>query len=445
MSRFRLPPWLACAAGIGLALPVQAAPASENLQPFQLVRSLQLVQDRIAGGDHAALPMQAKLLELTDARLRQAGTDAYSEPRNFRALLVYGMSGGNPATLLEAIARLTLDKPDQALADAVISYLEGDPAAALKAFDGIELNALSDDIVTFVCLVKGSLLAREAPQTALELLDRARLLAPGTLVEEAALRRSIAIAASLSDADRFTRASTQYVARFLHSPYASQFADSFVAGAVALDAAIGRDKLDDIVSMMDAERKHVIWLRIARGAAIEGLAGLSAFSAAKAKSGKGEAGGNDARAQLYSGLSKVADEPMEDLEKKLRGIDRNQLSPGDRMLLDAVRTVTSEVIAPPAGVFAAPPSASARQSPAAAAAPDAITPQDEAELPLVEGMMPEPDSAASTPSPASPAPASPAVAADAQPPANPDQTDEAIAKTRRAIGKIDQLLGTAPL
>jgi len=46
--------------------------AQDTLQPYQLVRSLQLVQDRIAAGDHAAMPMQAKLLEMTDARLRQA-------------------------------------------------------------------------------------------------------------------------------------------------------------------------------------------------------------------------------------------------------------------------------------------------------------------------------------------------------------------------------------
>ncbi len=32
------------------------------LPPYQMVRSLQLVQDRIAAGDHAALPIQRKLL-----------------------------------------------------------------------------------------------------------------------------------------------------------------------------------------------------------------------------------------------------------------------------------------------------------------------------------------------------------------------------------------------
>ena len=42
-----------------------------------MVRSLQLVQDRIAGGDHAALPMQRKLLEMIDAALRAAEPDDF--------------------------------------------------------------------------------------------------------------------------------------------------------------------------------------------------------------------------------------------------------------------------------------------------------------------------------------------------------------------------------
>ena len=45
------------------------------------------------------MPMQAKLLEMTDARLREADAEDFKDPKNFRALLVYGMSGGNPATV----------------------------------------------------------------------------------------------------------------------------------------------------------------------------------------------------------------------------------------------------------------------------------------------------------------------------------------------------------
>ena len=62
-----------------------SALASSTLQPFQMIRSLQLVQDRIANGDHAALPMQRKLLEMIDERLRNGTVDDLAEPRNLSA------------------------------------------------------------------------------------------------------------------------------------------------------------------------------------------------------------------------------------------------------------------------------------------------------------------------------------------------------------------------
>jgi len=97
-----------------------AAFAQDALQPYQLVRSLQLVQDRIASGDHAALPMQAKLLEMADARLRAADADDFKDPKNFRALLVYGMSGGNPVTVEVAASRAQTDPQSLAIAKGII-------------------------------------------------------------------------------------------------------------------------------------------------------------------------------------------------------------------------------------------------------------------------------------------------------------------------------------
>ena len=144
---------------------------------------------------------------------------------------------------------------------------------------------LPSDLGAFLALVKGSLLATDEPAAALTLLDEARLLSPGTLVEEAALRRSVGIAVAQGDAARFALASTQYVERYLYSPYASQFADSFVSGVIALHMSISQDKLADITSMMDPEREKVIYLRIARRAAIDGLSDLSAFASARAEQG----------------------------------------------------------------------------------------------------------------------------------------------------------------
>ena len=427
-----------------------AAFAQDALQPYQLVRSLQLVQDRIASGDHAALPMQAKLLEMADARLRAADADDFKDPKNFRALLVYGMSGGNPVTVEAAASRAETDPQSLAIAKGIISYLNGRPAEAIETLKPIDPMTLPSDIGAFLALVKGSLLATEEPAEALKLLDDARLLGPGTLVEEAALRRSVGIAATKGDAARFALASTQYVEDYLYSPYASQFADSFVSGVIALHMAISVDKLADITSMMDPEREKVIYLRIARRAAIDGLNDLSTFASARAEHGRdGIHNADDPRAALYAGLSTVTSSTIDDVRAALGKIDRSKLSDGDRALLDAAQAIASEVIAPPAAlpVEKLAPGA-VEQKPATETA--AAEKPDETGLPPVEGAMPE-QPVASSDKPAAPAAEVPAVAVASvlpasatAPAADPDPTDAAIVKARRQLDTIDQMLGAAP-
>ncbi|MCF6124157.1 chemotaxis protein MotC [Mesorhizobium sp. M7A.F.Ca.CA.001.07.2.1] len=433
--------------------------AQDALQPYQLVRSLQLIQDRIAAGDHAALPMQAKLLEMADARLRAANAEDYKDPKNFRALLVYGMSGGNPVTVEAATSRATTDPQSLAIAKGVIDYLNGRPGEAIEALRPIDPMALPPDLGAFLALVKGSLLAGDQPATALRLLDEARLLSPGTLVEEAALRRSVGLAVAQGDAARFALASTQYVERYLYSPYASQFADSFVSGVIALHMSISQDKLGDITSMMDPEREKVIYLRIARRAAIDGLNDLSAFASARAEQGRdGNTNQDDPRALLYASLSTVTSGTIEDVRAKLGKIDRSRLSEGDRALLDAAQAIAGEVVAPPTALPAEKPA----PVPAAAAqpVPEIATAQgaDDSGLPPVEGAISEqpavtaassgpaanaPDTAAAaSPDPATVMPASaPSPAAGPEP---ADPTDAAMTRTRRQLDLIDQMLGAAP-
>ncbi len=454
---------------LGLGVTTSAL-AQDPLQPYQMVRSLQLVQDRLASGDHAALPMQNKLLEMADARFRASKPDDFKEPRNLRALLVYGMSGGNPVTVRGAAGRIQLDQTNQAIVDGILDYLGGQPGPAIAALQPIDPMTLSPDVGAFVALIKGSLLAIDDPVQALTLLDQARLLSPGTLVEEAALRRSVAIATTNGDAARFAQASTQYVERYLLSPYASQFADSFVAGVVTLHMALSQDKLADITSMMDTERERVIYLRIARRAAIDGLNDLSAFASTKAiPQDKGATQADDPRAELYASLSSITSATVDDIRAKLKTIDRSRLSPSDRSLLDAAQQITQEVVAPPIpAVFDRPPSTpvgpesksnvAAREKAGTADDPagearTAPAQDDGSDLPPVEDAIserPATETAAKPPE----APASATQDAAIQPPpatilpasanGGSDTTDAAIADTKRKLDKIDLLLGASP-
>ncbi|MEI5681227.1 MULTISPECIES: chemotaxis protein MotC [unclassified Mesorhizobium] len=422
------------------ALPVSAR-AETQLQPFQMVRSLQLVQDRIASGDHAALPMQRKLLEMIDERLRKTGQDGFDDPRNYRAMLVYAMSGGNPATIDTILSRLVLDEQNRGIGKGLLDYLNGQAVSARTTLGPVDPMKQPPELGAFLALVKGSLAANDNPQGALKLFDQARLLGPGTLVEEAALRRSIGLATAHGDAGRFTLASTQYVERYLRSPYASQFADSFVAGVIALHDSIDLAKVSEITTMMDAEQERVIYLRIARVAGIDGFKELSAFASAKAEKNTGSdavAGGEDPRALLYASLASVTSGTDEEIRAMLAKIDRARLSAGDRKLFDAVAAVASKLT----GTLPTPSRQEVRQAIPITAAADESDPlvieADPLPLDAVEEQQPQDIVEASAPvALAESTPAQPVV----QTPADPG--DEKLVANRKKLEEIDKMLGDA--
>jgi chemotaxis protein MotC len=411
-------------------LPPAYAAGGSALQPFQLVRSLQLVQDRIANGDHAALPMQRKLLEMIDAKLREGDSQELGEPRNFRAMLVYAMSGGNPTTIEAAMARVDIDAENRGIGAGILNYLTGRPKEAQTALAAVDPMLAPAELGAFLALVKGSLVALEDPKSALTLFDQARLLGPGTLVEEAALRRIVGICGTTGDPERFMAASSQYVRNYLRSPYASQFADSFVSGIIALNASLGLDRIERIVAMMHAEQQQVIYLRVARRAAIDGLKELSAFASEKAeRKAPGRKQEEDPRALLYSSLSSVTSGSIKEVQAKIARIDRSRLSDSDRRLLDAVRAVAAEVTAEPPA-----PNPRTAGPPASGGSKPAVTPVAGADRARAGGVLV-----------AAPrqAPTVKTAATVAETAAVPDPAAALVAETRKKLEAIDKLLGEA--
>jgi chemotaxis protein MotC len=318
---------------------------ASTLEPYQMVRSLQLVQDDLAAGDHAALPMQRKLLEMIDERLRTAPKEEFADIRNLRAVLVYGVSGGNPRTVEIVLARLGVTK-DNPVAAGVLGYLQGRTEEAITALDAVDPMKEEYELGAFLALVKGTVLAGQDPAAGIQFLDQARLLAPGTLVEESALRRTVSLAAALGNAERFLRASSQYVRRFLRSPYASQFADAFVAGAVSLYPGLSTETMSEVIGGMTPDHQQVIYLRLARRGMLDGLMELSAFAAERAAE-SADRQASDPRADLYSSIASVTSANVGEVAAKLKAIDPTQLSEGDRKLLTAAKAVAAEVLAAP--------------------------------------------------------------------------------------------------
>ncbi|MEZ5811884.1 MAG: hypothetical protein R3D45_10775 [Rhizobiaceae bacterium] len=354
------------AAAAALALCCMARPGAAGdlppLEPYQLLRSLQLVQDRIAGGDQAGLPLQGRLMVMTDAGFREASAARMADRRNIKALIAYGLSGGNPETVVSLASLVPRDDPLSGLSLGVVGYVTGREETARSGFAKVDPLTLDADIAAYVALAKGNLNVDHDPELAVAMMRIARLLAPGTLVEEAALRRMMALEMKSGDMKAFIRASVQYARRFHASPYAEQFAEMFTNAVVEMDAAHASLALEAVDGAMPVPYRDAIYLRVARKAAIRGTLGLAELAAAKigaavrhADAGKDgdevspRGGGNDTaalRSRLYSGINSITDEGGVEALAKLDGIDDTKLPREDRRLLKAAKAVARAVLEP---------------------------------------------------------------------------------------------------
>ena len=320
----------------------------ESLEPYKLVRSLQFVQDAVVQGDHSAMEMQRFLIGVIDSRLRQADQKVFDDPRNVDAALIYAMSGGNPATLDILAIRDKFGNFDNEVTTVLRAYLNGRAAKTQTELSEVVEIYRDTEIGPYITLVAANVSAALNDSGALELFDWARLTAPGTLVEEAALRRSLFIAAQKNMVDEALHYAQLYARRFINSPYAGQYADLLVDLVLLNYETIGDDGLSEILSFMDRPRKREIYLRIARKAAISGLRDLAVFASDKAEALLGI---NDATpqamAELYSGMAKIPTDGVDGVLESINALSGARLSRRDRALRKAAEVVASEVVKKP--------------------------------------------------------------------------------------------------
>ena len=320
----------------------------EVLEPYKLVRSLQFVQDAVVKGDHSAMEMQRFLIGVIDSRLREAEQEVFDDPRNVDAALIYAMSGGNPATLDILAIRDKFGNFDNEVTTVLRAYLNGRAAKTQTELTDVVEIYRDTGIGPYITLVAANVTASMNDVAALELFDWARLTAPGTLVEEAALRRSLFIASEKNMIEEALHYAQMYARRFINSPYAGQYADLLVDLIQTNYSEIGEEGLSEILSFMDRPRKREIYLRIARKAAISGMRELAVFAADKAEALLGT---NDATpqamAELYSGMAKIPTDGVDGVLESINALSGARLSQRDRALREAAEIIASEVVRKP--------------------------------------------------------------------------------------------------
>ncbi len=345
-----------CVLAVILAMPFSVKPVpalaeAVEIPPFTMIRSLQFIQDSVVLGDHSAGEMQRHLLALIDERLRGADASDFEDRRNVDAVLVYTMSGGNPETLARLMRGEARTAFDSELAEGLTVYFSGKPeqarpqlVRALRQFEG-------SPIESYLTLVTANVTAARDIEAALRLFDRARLLAPGTIIEESALRRSAHVASLDGRVERAMKYSERYVRRFLNSPYASQFVDVFVHMVVSHSDKVDASQMEYILSLMDVARQREIYLRMARMSTIAGKEELALLAAGRAEALSGNKRDVVQKlAKFYAGVASVSTENLDEAIDAVASMPEGNLSDRDKALRDAARIVAQEVTRKPSPI-----------------------------------------------------------------------------------------------
>lgn len=321
----------------------ELAPASTEIAypdgtPRDLVLSLQVLQDQIAAGSTEAFAAQREVLDRIERAFSKMPPEAWSEPGNAAALVTYTLSGGKPTTLREVLTRGPMPPLDDKLLHGALAYVEGRAGAAKNALAGVDARSFPPSMGSQVAIAQAALQIDDDPVEAGRLLDLARLLSPGTLAEEAAIRRALPVAAQLQDAEKFQLLARQYVERFHRSVYAGNFRQRFAASLTRMqfiETPEGFGKLDDILGVLEPEARREILLLISRAALVKAKTGAAILAADAIIADPSANAQAQERAKTYRAAAElVLPDRFDEASNALVAIDAELLDAADRELLD---------------------------------------------------------------------------------------------------------------
>ncbi|MFC7662066.1 hypothetical protein ACFQWF_03205 [Methylorubrum suomiense] len=104
---------------------IEPLPVMPHGLPVELVRTLQLLQDRIARGSTQAHLAQRQLLTHIERKLIESEPETWADVANLRAAVAFGLAGGGFGVLRHILATGQVTEAETPLAQGALAYLEG--------------------------------------------------------------------------------------------------------------------------------------------------------------------------------------------------------------------------------------------------------------------------------------------------------------------------------
>ncbi|KZL24867.1 hypothetical protein [Pseudovibrio sp. Ad37] len=339
------------------ALILAASPVAMNLQPASaqmvstadpdlMVLELQILQDEIIKGNLEAYNLLQPSLIVIGRRFLRLDPEIWKLEKNSRAAVSFMLSGGSGSVFQELAVQGVKFTGDPNLFAGAMAYSQGNRQMALNLLLKVDPITLPVAVAGQVALAQAILISNEDPAGAQRYFDLARLMMPGTLVEESALRRQAPMVAELGDTEKFERLSRRYLFQYSSSVFASEFRDTVadvISGSDYLKQEDEWDRVFQLVSEFDEESQSILLLRLAKAALISGNTAFAVKGGAAFLDLNSDDAERVSEAKLYLSAAKASGEEWEQAISGLVEVKAADLSAGNQLIQTAAIAMANTI------------------------------------------------------------------------------------------------------
>ena len=322
-------------------------PLPETPHPISdMLVGTQALQARMAAGDKTAYAQQGARLRAIGVAILAASPDNWKNNAEIEAAAAYVLSGGQPRVIQRLLESGDVPKQQDRLLRGALAYVIGRSLEAEALLTDIDARSVSLRLGGQLAFAQAVLLTSRAPERAIGLLDLARILSPGSLVEEAALRREILMTGDRHDGDRVLFLTRQYVTRFAHSIFADDFVQGLAASSVhygLIDNLDSLNKFQSLLTLVTPQQRKDFLLTVARAQTLSGHYEVAGAAADDVIESLPAGSPDEVRARMYSAAAQFVGADHDVGLATLKAIDKTKLSAADQALLAAAIHVGSHL------------------------------------------------------------------------------------------------------
>jgi hypothetical protein len=272
-------------------------------------------------------------------------------PQEYDAAAVYVLSGGRPDFLERIAGEVKLDPERLNLFKGAVAFVRGDLKTAGDELANIHPAKFEPVLAARIYMLQAHLEDKSPYAMRKKMLETAANITLGTLFEEAAIRRLVALAGESGALNDFSYWADRYQRRFPYSPYFPDFWADVLKTVFSLEQGpnkLPQDDLHRLILHLPDDRKLPLMQALIVGSIKGGYPRLCQFGLDEAADSSGKSGTLVEELRLYQLACAVGTDP-ESVSQKLALLDRKKLDTDALELLDAANLLAQGVLAKGAG------------------------------------------------------------------------------------------------